>query len=181
MDERDISTLIKLGEKIIASGQILDDTDKLAPKLVPRPSFDDFFGDKDSFALKAAKSFVDMTSPHNLMVIYGGDKQIRQQFSITIYYESILQNQDKDMTFAGAETLAQIESFIDEKSDILIINELQNFLLDSAKFLELLHIYMNSREKRLLLISDRHPLRLTNIDEKCKSVLQTFLIADMQR
>ena len=46
MDERDISTLIKLGEKIIASGQILDDTDKLAPKLVPRPSFDDFLATK---------------------------------------------------------------------------------------------------------------------------------------
>ena len=76
--------------------------------------------------------------------------------------------------------MAQIESFIEEKSDILIINELQNSLLDSAKFLELLHIYMNSREKRLLLISDRHPLRLTNIDEKCKSVLQTFLIADIR-
>lgn len=180
MDERDISTLIKLGEKIIASGQILDDTDKLAPKLVPRPSFDDFFGDKDSFALKAAKSFVDMTSPHNLMVIYGGDKQIRQQFSITIYYESILQNQDKDMTFAGAETLAQIESFIDEKSDILIISEIQEWVLDSAKLFELLQIYMGSSEKRLLLISDRHPLGLTNIDEKCKSVLQTFLIADIR-
>ena len=180
MDKIDINMLIQLGEKIIASGQIIDDTNKLAPKLVPRPSFDDFLGDKESFAIKAAKSFIDLTSPHNLMVIYGGDKRVRQQFLITIYHETILQNQDKDIAFAGAETLAQIESFIDEKSDILIISEIQEWVLDSAKLFELLQIYMSSREKKLLLISDRHPSGLTNIDEKCKSVLQTFLIVDLQ-
>ena len=180
MDKIDINMLIQLGEKIIASGQIIDDTNKLAPKLVPRPSFDDFLGDKESFAIKAAKSFIDLTSPHNLMVIYGGDKQVRQQFLITIYHETILQNQDKDIAFAGAETLAQIESFIDEKSDILIISEIQEWVLDSAKLFELLQIYMSSREKKLLIISDIHPSRLTNIDEKCKSVLQTFLIADIR-
>ena len=137
--------------------------------------------DEESFGIKAAKSFVKAESPHNLMIIYGKDEMARRQSLNIIWDELNIQNEDKDITLTGAGMLDEIEWFIEEKSDILIINELQNSLLDSAKFLELLHIYMNSREKRLLLISDRHPSGLTNIDEKCKSVLQTFLIADMQR
>ena len=137
--------------------------------------------DEESFGIKAAKSFVKAESPHNLMIIYGKDEMARRRSLNIIWDELNIQNEDKKITLTGAGMLDEIERFIEEKSDILIINELQNSLLDSAKFLELLHIYMNSRDKKLLIISDIHPSRLTNIDEKCKSVLQTFLIADMQR
>lgn len=134
---------------------------------------------KNSFGAKAAKSFVDFSSPHKLMIIYGADKGARQRFSIAVHYKSITQNQDKDIVFVGAGTLEEIGSLIDEPSDILIMSELQEWVFDSTKLLELLSVYMDSMDKRLLMISDRHPSKLVNMDEKCKSVLQTFLIADM--
>ena len=136
--------------------------------------------DKESFTFKAAQSFAKFASPHNLMIIYGKDEMVRRQSLNIIYDELSIQNEDKDITLTGAGMLAEIESLIEEKIDILIINEIQDSVVDSAKLLELLGIYINSRDKKLLLISDRHPLKLTNIDEKCKSVLQTFLIADLQ-
>ncbi len=134
---------------------------------------------KEGFAFKAAQSFAKFESPHNLMIIYGKDEMVRRQSLNIIWDELSIQNEDKDIALAGSGTLAEIESFIEEKIDILIINEIQDSVVDSAKLLELLGIYINSRDKKLLLISDRHPLKLTNIDEKCKSVLQTFLIVDL--
>jgi len=135
--------------------------------------------DKEGFAFKAAQSFAKFASPHNLMIIYGKDEMVRRQSLNIIYDELSIQNEDKDIALAPAGMFAEIELLVEEKIDILIINEIQDFVVDSAKLLALLLIYINSRDKKLLLISDRHPSKLTNIDEKCKRVLQTFLIVDL--
>jgi chromosomal replication initiation ATPase DnaA len=181
MNKNDTTTLIQLGEMMLESGFIIDDTNKLNPKLIPRPTFKDFVpNDKNGFAFKAIKSFVDCSSPHDLMLLYGTDKTSKSRLLELAYHESLVSNGDKSLEFIGLETAPELGLIIDEPSDILILSSIDEWVDDSTQLLKVLNIYTASGNKRRLLVStDKHPSKLTNIDEKCRRRLSDFLIADV--
>jgi hypothetical protein len=133
----------------------------------------DNYEQNNAFVYRATKLFCLENTKHNLVYAYGADAPSRAKLA-----SFAIRNVECDKYDDFCIYIYHDDELIDTDADLIIINEIQTIPESNLDFETMLDAYI-SKQKRVFITSDRHPLTLQNISASMKNnIASNFVIAD---
>ncbi|MDO4485867.1 MAG: chromosomal replication initiator protein DnaA [Bacillota bacterium] len=169
--------------------------------LNPRYNFDNFIvGENNKYAHAVALAVAENpAAAYNPFFIYGGSGLGKTHLMHAIGHYILANNPDKKVLYVSSEMFASelIKAIQDKKNnstkmnafkkkyrniDVLLIDDIQFIEGKDATQVEFFHTFntLYELEKQIVISSDRHPSKLTDLDERLRSRFQWNIVADIQ-
>lgn len=169
--------------------------------LNPRYNFDNFIvGENNKYAHAVALAVAESpAAAYNPYFIYGNSGLGKTHLMHAIGHYILANNPDKKVLYVSSEmfTSELIKAIQDKKNhnnkmnafknkyrniDVLLIDDIQFIEGKEATQLEFYHTFNTLHElgKQIVISSDRHPSKLTDLDERLRSRFQWNIVADVK-
>lgn len=169
--------------------------------LNPRYNFDNFIvGENNKYAHAVALAVAESpAAAYNPYFIYGGSGLGKTHLMHAIGHYILEHNPEKKVLYVSSEMFASelIKAIQDKKNynnkmnafknkyrniDVLLIDDIQFIEGKDATQVEFFHTFntLYELEKQIVISSDRHPSKLTDLDERLRSRFQWNIVADVK-
>ena len=169
--------------------------------LNPRYNFDNFIvGENNTYAHAVALAVAESpAAAYNPYFIYGGSGLGKTHLMHAIGHYILENDPSKKVLYVSSEMFASelIKAIQDKKNhnnkmnafknkyrniDVLLIDDIQFIEGKDATQVEFFHTFntLYELEKQIVISSDRHPSKLTDLDERLRSRFQWNIVADIK-
>ncbi len=169
--------------------------------LNPRYNFDNFIvGGNNNYAHAVALAVAESPAAvYNPLFIYGGSGLGKTHLMHAIGHYILQHNPSSKVLYVSSEMFASelIKAIQDKKNynskmrafknkyrnvDVLLIDDIQFIEGKDATQIEFFHTFnaLYDFKKQIVISSDRHPSKLTDLDERLRSRFQWNIVADIQ-
>lgn len=169
--------------------------------LNPRYNFDNFVvGSNNNYAHAVALAVAETPAEvYNPLFLYGGSGLGKTHLMHAIGHYILKHNPSKKVLYVSSEMFASelIKAIQDKKNynskmrafknkyrnvDVLLIDDIQFIEGKDATQIEFFHTFnaLYDFKKQIVISSDRHPSKLTDLDERLRSRFQWNIVADIQ-